>query len=175
MSLLPSTSSTVWSHHQNKSEKILSTRIIMTSIIRAQTWNVTRRSQLLLVRNGSMTWWQRCRKTCSGRCQAAIPVVMCHSSRVGFICVVVLRRALESTSNSVESYYFVRDRFITTHAVISTCQYILGIGDRHLSNFMIDTTTGELVGIDFGYSFGTATSVSGVKVCLQQSTVKWKY
>lgn len=40
------------------------------------------------------------------------------------------------------------------------CQYILGIGDRHLSNFMIDLSTGGVVGIDFGHAFGTATQVA---------------
>ena len=40
------------------------------------------------------------------------------------------------------------------------CQYVLGIGDQHLSNFMIDLSTGGVVGIDFGHAFGTATQVS---------------
>nr|KAG5713589.1 hypothetical protein BaRGS_024637 [Batillaria attramentaria] len=39
----------------------------------------------------------------------------------------------------------------------SVCQYLLGIGDRHLSNFMINLKTGQMVGIDFGHAFGTAT------------------
>jgi len=38
--------------------------------------------------------------------------------------------------------------------------YIAGIGDRHLSNFMIDLDTGNMVGIDFGHAFGSATQVS---------------
>ena len=37
--------------------------------------------------------------------------------------------------------------------------YILGIGDRHLSNTLLDTTTGGVVGIDFGHAFGSATQV----------------
>ena len=39
-------------------------------------------------------------------------------------------------------------------------QYILGIGDRHLSNTLIDRKTGGVVGIDFGHAFGTATQVN---------------
>jgi DNA-dependent protein kinase catalytic subunit len=39
------------------------------------------------------------------------------------------------------------------------CHWLLGIGDRHLNNFLLDTTTGELVGIDFGHVFGTATTL----------------
>lgn len=32
--------------------------------------------------------------------------------------------------------------------------WILGIGDRHLTNCLIDQNTGELIGIDFNMSFG---------------------
>lgn len=46
-----------------------------------------------------------------------------------------------------------------THATLSVCHYVLGIGDRHLSNFMIDLESGGAVGIDFGHAFGTATQV----------------
>ena len=40
------------------------------------------------------------------------------------------------------------------------CHYVLGIGDRHLSNFMVDLHSGGAIGIDFGHAFGTATQVS---------------
>ena len=39
------------------------------------------------------------------------------------------------------------------------CQYVIGIGDRHLSNFMVDLESGGIIGIDFGHNFGTATQV----------------
>lgn len=34
----------------------------------------------------------------------------------------------------------------------------VGIGDRHLGNFLLDRSTGSLVGIDFGYAFGVSLS-----------------
>lgn len=37
-------------------------------------------------------------------------------------------------------------------ATNSMIGYILGIGDRHVSNILIDQTTAELVHIDFGKS-----------------------
>lgn len=43
-----------------------------------------------------------------------------------------------------------------SYAVASAVQYILGIGDRHLSNWMIDTKSGKAIGIDFGMAFGHA-------------------
>ena len=63
-------------------------------------------------------------------------------------------------SASSEAYVTLKNNFATSHAVVSVSQYILGIGDRHLSNFMIDQENGRMVGIDFGHAFGSATQVS---------------
>ena len=62
-------------------------------------------------------------------------------------------------SASTEAYFTLRSNFAISHSLLCICQYILGIGDRHLSNFMIDLETGCSVGIDFGHSFGSATQV----------------
>jgi len=45
-------------------------------------------------------------------------------------------------------------------AVFSVASYLIGIGDRHLENFLIDTTDGELQGIDFGIAFGSNVHLS---------------
>ena len=42
--------------------------------------------------------------------------------------------------------------------------YVVGVGDRHLNNTLIDKTTGNCIGIDFGHAFGTATKVSFIYV-----------
>ena len=39
-------------------------------------------------------------------------------------------------------------------AAFNAAAYLLGIGDRHLDNFLIDAKSGNFIGIDFGYSFG---------------------
>ncbi|XP_076445486.1 DNA-dependent protein kinase catalytic subunit-like [Babylonia areolata] len=67
------------------------------------------------------------------------------------------RRALMQMSTSPEAFHVLRCAMLTSHAVVCICQYLLGIGDRHLSNFMINLKTGHMVGIDFGHAFGTAT------------------
>ena len=54
----------------------------------------------------------------------------------------------------------LRSYFARTHGCLSICHYILGIGDRHLSNIMVDLETGGVIGIDFGHAFGSATQVS---------------
>lgn len=38
----------------------------------------------------------------------------------------------------------------------------MGIGDRHLENSLIYTKNGQVLGIDFGHAFGTATIILGV-------------
>lgn len=68
-------------------------------------------------------------------------------------------RAFLQLSSSPEAFLALRSHFIQTMATISMCHYVLGIGDRHLSNFMVDLESGGAVGIDFGHAFGTATQV----------------
>lgn len=72
-------------------------------------------------------------------------------------------------ASSPEAFLLLRSQFVRTHATLSVCQYVLGIGDRHLSNFMVDLETGGMVGIDFGHAFGSATQVSSL--CKQQHKI----
>ncbi|CAF1392236.1 unnamed protein product [Adineta steineri] len=69
----------------------------------------------------------------------------------------LLRRAYYKMANSHEGFYTLRQQFITSYAVLCTSHYILGIGDRHQSNFLIDTLSGQVIGIDFGSAFNAAT------------------
>eukprot|EP00123_Amoebidium_parasiticum_P007379 comp18080_c0_seq1/m.18697 comp18080_c0_seq1/g.18697 ORF comp18080_c0_seq1/g.18697 comp18080_c0_seq1/m.18697 type:complete len:745 (-) comp18080_c0_seq1:259-2493(-) len=69
----------------------------------------------------------------------------------------LLRRALLARVQGLEAFVAVRSEFARSHAVLCVCHYIVGIGDRHMSNFMFDTNTGRMVGIDFGHAFGSAT------------------
>ncbi|KAH9508229.1 hypothetical protein Btru_050515 [Bulinus truncatus] len=67
------------------------------------------------------------------------------------------RRAIYKMSSSPEAFHVLKSAMMRSHAVICICHYLLGIGDRHLSNFMVDLKTGQLIGIDFGHAFGSAT------------------
>lgn len=69
----------------------------------------------------------------------------------------LMRRFVRSMAANTEAYFVLRNQFISSYAVASTCQYMLGIGDRHLSNWLIDMKTGRAIGIDFGMAFGHAT------------------
>jgi hypothetical protein len=71
----------------------------------------------------------------------------------------LLRQGLIALSTSPESYLNIRQNFINTLAAISICGYILGIGDRHLENFLVDRNDGGLLAIDFGISFGSGVGL----------------
>ncbi|KAI9329681.1 kinase-like domain-containing protein [Zopfochytrium polystomum] len=58
-----------------------------------------------------------------------------------------------------EAFVTLRSRFATSLAALNVCSYLLGIGDRHLDNFLVNLKTGGIIGIDFGHAFGSATEV----------------
>ncbi|KAJ1844311.1 Serine/threonine-protein kinase tel1 [Coemansia sp. RSA 2703] len=52
-----------------------------------------------------------------------------------------------------QSWFEHREAYIRSAAVASIAGWVLGIGDRHLQNILIDKTTAELVHIDLGIAF----------------------
>uniref|UniRef100_A0A8C7SDY8 DNA-dependent protein kinase catalytic subunit n=1 Tax=Oncorhynchus mykiss TaxID=8022 RepID=A0A8C7SDY8_ONCMY len=66
-------------------------------------------------------------------------------------------RAFVRMSTTPEAFLSLRSHFTSSHALLCISQWLLGIGDRHLSNFMINMETGGMIGIDFGHAFGSAT------------------
>lgn len=71
-----------------------------------------------------------------------------------------IRNALHMMSASPEAFYTLRNNFVRSLAAICIAHWILGIGDRHISNFLVDEHTGELIGIDFNMSFGAGIRLS---------------
>nr|CAB3231039.1 DNA-dependent protein kinase catalytic subunit-like [Phallusia mammillata] len=71
----------------------------------------------------------------------------------------MLREVYFRMSADPESFLNLRKRFISSYGVMCIVHWLLGIGDRHPSNFMVSMTTGRTVGIDFGHAFGSATEV----------------
>ena len=59
-------------------------------------------------------------------------------------------------ATSAETWMNQVDRFCVTAGMTSIVGYIIGLGDRHHSNILIDRLTGEVVHIDFGDSFERA-------------------
>nr|XP_033789602.1 DNA-dependent protein kinase catalytic subunit isoform X2 [Geotrypetes seraphini] len=83
--------------------------------------------------------------------------VMAFRARENLVPGDLLRRAFTKMSTTPEAFLALRTHFASSHALICISHWILGIGDRHLSNFMINMETGGMVGIDFGHAFGSAT------------------
>lgn len=67
------------------------------------------------------------------------------------------RRAFVKMSTSPEAFLALRSHFASSHALLCISHWLLGIGDRHLNNFMVAMETGSVIGIDFGHAFGSAT------------------
>ncbi|XP_073999751.1 ATR serine/threonine kinase meiotic 41 isoform X2 [Rhodnius prolixus] len=55
--------------------------------------------------------------------------------------------------SKAHSWYLARQAFIHTCAVMSIIGHIIGLGDRHGENILIDTTNGEVVHVDFNCIF----------------------
>ncbi|KAI6250061.1 Serine/threonine-protein kinase tor2 [Erysiphe necator] len=67
-----------------------------------------------------------------------------------------LYRVLWLKSKSSESWLERRTNYTRSLGVMSMVGYILGLGDRHPSNLMLDKVTGMIVHIDFGDCFEIA-------------------
>eukprot|EP00045_Choanoeca_perplexa_P018278 m.285189 g.285189 ORF g.285189 m.285189 type:complete len:2476 (+) comp17770_c0_seq3:155-7582(+) len=67
-----------------------------------------------------------------------------------------LARILWQRSSSSEEWLERRGNFIRSLAVMSMVGYVLGLGDRHPSNLMIDRKTGGVMHVDFGDCFEVA-------------------
>ena len=67
-----------------------------------------------------------------------------------------LYRVLWLKSQSSESWLERRTNYTRSLGVMSMVGYILGLGDRHPSNLMLDRVTGKVIHIDFGDCFEVA-------------------
>lgn len=67
-----------------------------------------------------------------------------------------LAKVLWLKSPSSEVWFDRRTHFTRSLAVMSMVGYILGLGDRHPSNLMLDRLTGRILHIDFGDCFEVA-------------------
>ncbi|KAF2718139.1 TOR1 phosphatidylinositol 3-kinase [Polychaeton citri CBS 116435] len=67
-----------------------------------------------------------------------------------------LYRVLWLKSKSSEAWLNRRTNYTRSLGVMSMVGYILGLGDRHPSNLMLDRVTGNIVHIDFGDCFEVA-------------------
>lgn len=67
-----------------------------------------------------------------------------------------LKISFDAMSVDAENLFALRESFIKSYTVMCLCNWLLGIGDRHLSNILISTKNGKAIGIDFDTAFGKA-------------------
>ncbi len=67
----------------------------------------------------------------------------------------LLRNGLENLCLTSAAFITIKNQFIKSMATFSIASYLIGVGDRHFENFLVDTTDGEVFGIDFGIAFGS--------------------
>lgn len=72
----------------------------------------------------------------------------------------LLRNGLESLCLNTAGFVTLKNKFIQSMAAFSICSYLIGVGDRHLDNFLVDITDGEVLGIDFGIAFGSGVHLA---------------
>ncbi|VEN39029.1 unnamed protein product [Callosobruchus maculatus] len=65
----------------------------------------------------------------------------------------VFHKFFECTFPYPSIWYERRRAYVHSVATASMCGYVLGIGDRHVQNILIDKTTAEVIHIDFGIAF----------------------
>lgn len=71
-----------------------------------------------------------------------------------------LARLLWLKSPSSEVWFERRTNYTRSLAVMSMVGYILGLGDRHPSNLMLDRLSGKILHIDFGDCFEVKSEAS---------------
>jgi FKBP12-rapamycin complex-associated protein len=67
-----------------------------------------------------------------------------------------INKVLWTKSQSAEDWLDRRTNYSRSLAVMSIVGYILGLGDRHPSNIMLDRISGKVIHIDFGDCFEVA-------------------
>lgn len=65
----------------------------------------------------------------------------------------VMRHFFTEQHSDPMAWLAMRTRYSRSVAVTSMVGWVLGVGDRHCSNILVDMVTGEMVHIDFGIVF----------------------
>lgn len=65
----------------------------------------------------------------------------------------VMRHYFTEIHKTPISWFSMRLNYTRSVATTSIVGHVLGIGDRHISNILLDNVTGEVIHIDFGIAF----------------------
>ncbi|CAK4672281.1 unnamed protein product [Aphanomyces euteiches] len=129
-----------------------------------QEMSTTKKSNLLQSPPGQLyeNFWSKQRGKTYGQkiaTASSSAVTLVYSQAQEMVPMDLIRRHLVNMAQTPAAFFQLRETFSTSLAAFNGCSYILGIGDRHLDNFLLDYITGTVVGIDFGISFGSGASM----------------
>ncbi|XP_074602353.1 serine/threonine-protein kinase Smg1 [Brevipalpus obovatus] len=65
----------------------------------------------------------------------------------------LIAKELWCSSSNAHEYWHLTQSFIRSNAVMCMIGYIIGLGDRHLDNVLVDLSTGEVFHIDYNICF----------------------
>lgn len=65
----------------------------------------------------------------------------------------LIAKELWCASTNAHEFYTMTQTFTRSNAVMSIIGYILGLGDRHLDNILLDLNTGEIIHVDYNVCF----------------------
>src|SRR6185437_12072359 len=65
----------------------------------------------------------------------------------------LIARELWCTSTNSHEYWRLTQSFTQSNAVMCMIGYVIGLGDRHLDNVLLDLSTGEIIHIDYNICF----------------------
>ena len=71
----------------------------------------------------------------------------------------VISKELWHSSVSCKQFYQLTQAFTRSTAVMSMIGYVIGLGDRHLDNILLDMSTGDLIHVDFNVCFEKGRSL----------------
>ncbi|KAK0425405.1 hypothetical protein QR680_009184 [Steinernema hermaphroditum] len=71
----------------------------------------------------------------------------------------LLAREMWLRSGNSETWWRVTQRFARSSAVMSIIGYIIGLGDRHLDNILVNLSTGNIIHIDYNVCFEKGRSL----------------
>ena len=80
-----------------------------------------------------------------------------------------LAKLLLLKSPSSEVWFDRRTNFTRSLAVMSMVGYVLGLGDRHPSNLLLDRNSGKILHIDFGDCFEVKFFSTILNICEQKT------